>query len=286
MNPRIGPIAFPLAAFSIIYVLSFSYTHSSTETSSAASGIIEKYRSAIVRIHFETSREVLPDGRVLVKWIRESGFIVDQHCTVLTAKHLFEGLPGFSGGEVVLPRPPYLEFPATTKGGPTTAQIAGWQAHPTQDLALVFAECDMANRTPLRLTATEDPGRPFSGEAVFMMGYSRTLEKSIEIEVPVVRRGIVAASRIEIGPAYNPPRYGKEKILLEIKAEPGFSGSAIIHQDSGNVVGVLQGPGGIHDDEGRPRTFGFQVAIPVSHTEYESMLNAHRATIQTTPPQE
>ena len=59
-------------------------------------------------------------------------------------------------------------------------------------------------------------------------------------------------------------------LLLDLFGVPGFSGSPVILQRTGEVVGVIFGPGPTK------RVFGFEWATPIKQTDYSRALEEAR----------
>lgn len=57
-------------------------------------------------------------------------------------------------------------------------------------------------------------------------------------------------------------------ILLDLFGVPGFSGSPVILESTGEVIGIIYGPGPTE------RSFGFEWATPITQEEYLSAIDA------------
>lgn len=187
-----------------------------------------------------------------VQWLG-SGFLVDRECTVATALHILEGIPSDS----VVVR--FLD-PDDADAVRTYATRIVFQDS-ERDIALLrFGPPRNAKRLcrsdsfrPFPLIEAWDR-RALTGESVFVVGFP-ALEGAPPRDVPIVRRGIVASAELEWE--------GRSMLLLDLTGVPGFSGAPVILERSGQVIGMIYGPGRTQ------RRYDLEWATPFSRPEYE-----------------
>ena len=63
-------------------------------------------------------------------------------------------------------------------------------------------------------------------------------------------------------------------ILLDLLGVPGFSGSPVILENTGEVIGIIYGPGPTE------RIFGFEWATPITQEDYLSAIDASSAGVE------
>ena len=94
------------------------------------------------------------------------------------------------------------------------------------------------------------------GDDVLVIGYPLLTTALIELDIPVMRGGIVSSKDISLD---------KNKMLtLDLFGVPGFSGSPVILKDTGYVIGIIYGPGPTE------RGFGFEWATPIMKEDITS----------------
>lgn len=186
----------------------------------------------------------------LDKWLG-SGFVIDKNCTIATAKHLFKD----ADRERIIVR---FQLPQDrSKIRTLTARVL--YEHPTIDLA--FLQMISPDREPCRsgllrilpLASTPDLA-VLGGEPVLIAGYPRLGPH--QLDVPIVRHGIIASSEIERGE-------GHSILLLDLGGIPGFSGSPVLLEKTEEVIGVVYGPGPIE------RSADLEWATPITRQDYE-----------------
>lgn len=190
-----------------------------------------------------------PDSEI--GWLG-TGFFIDEKGTIFTAKHLFQS-PNFNRDNIIIrlkyDRNTVLTFPAKLI----------WE-HKEKDIALLITEpiktadgCTvLLKQLPyFRLIPSIDYINAFVWENILIAGYP-VLGNS-NLDVPIFRSGILSSSAIFWGK--NP------MLLLDLSGLPGFSGSPVILEKTGDVIGVVFGPG-ILD-----RSADFLWATPISTEE-------------------
>ncbi len=171
-------------------------------------------------------------GAVQLQWLG-SGFLVDRRCVVVTAKHLLQDVPA----DRLVVR---FEHPNEPDSALTfNARVVA--TDPERDLAyLSVAElpgganaCAAGSLKPLPLAESIE-ANAIAGADVLVLGFP-ALEGEQPREVPIVRGGIVASAELSWG--------GKPMLLLDLTGIPGFSGAPVALRETGEVIGVVFGPG-------------------------------------------
>ncbi len=189
---------------------------------------------------------------VATRWLG-TGFVVDRDCTVMTAKHIFEDVPA---GSLVLR---FLHASDPDAVRTFRAELAG--KHPERDVALVRLGGERLARQlcrkeirPFVLSEPLQRGE-LTGESVLVAGFP-VLEGEQPRDLPILRRGIVASDELQWGEL--------PMLLLDLTGVPGFSGSPVIRERDGRVVGVIYGPGRT------ARKYDFEWATPVDLPQLEA----------------
>jgi S1-C subfamily serine protease len=190
--------------------------------------ILRPLRAGLAHVGYTSAAE----GGVQLQWLG-SGFLVDRRCIVVTAKHLLKDVPS----DRIVVR---FEHPVEPDSALTfNAKIA--VTDPDRDLAyLSVAElpggtnaCQAGSLKPLPLAESIVPDA-VAGADVLILGFP-ALEGEQPREVPIVRRGIVASAELSWG--------GKPMLLLDLTGIPGFSGAPVALRGTGEIIGVVFGPG-------------------------------------------
>ena len=169
---------------------------------------------------------------VELRWLG-TGFLAGKRCTVVTAKHLLQDVPP----DRLIVR---FENPADP-GSALTFHARATGSDPERDLTyLTLAElpgggdpCAAGALRPLPLAEEIGP-RGLAGADVLLLGFP-ALEGEQPREVPIVRRGSIASAELSWS--------GKPMLLLDLTGVPGFSGAPVVLSATGQVVGVVFGPG-------------------------------------------
>jgi len=183
-----------------------------------------------------------------IKWLG-TGFLVDDQCTFATAKHLFKKT---DRDKIVI----RFQVPQDRSKVVTLPARILYENDKTD---IVFLKIDSINSAPCNSVSlhafplpVENNLDSLTGEPVMIVGYPR-LSKD-DYDTPILRSGIISSTEIS---------WGKMKMLLtDLTGVPGFSGSPVILQRTGEVIGVVSGPGPTN------REFGFEWATPLSKQEY------------------
>jgi hypothetical protein len=216
--------------------------------------ILQRTRSALVHVgHAEPVGEALA-----VRWLG-TGFLVDRHCTILTARHILRDVP--SGA---------LTVRLHGAGGGDAALTLGARIlleDEDRDLAWLRLQalpgapaCPLRDPRPVSLAATF-AGAELNGEAVLIYGFP-ALEGEQPREVPIVKQGIVSSAELVWE--------GRPMLLLDLTGVPGFSGAPVILGRSGEVIGIVFGPGRTE------RQYDLEWATPVSDEDLKRALAAER----------
>jgi S1-C subfamily serine protease len=196
------------------------------------------------------------DDLIAVQWLG-SGALVGRDCRVATAKHV---LADIDRSKLVV----RFLHPTDPDAVRTFQARVAWE-DPDTDLALLeFAGSKFDRqfcRNKLRalpLIGSFDPVS-LTGRTVLVAGFP-VLERDQPREIPILRRGIVASSELQWD--------GRPMLLLDLTGVPGFSGSPVILEDSGEVIGVVFGPGRTR------RQYDLEWATPMTRVELERATSA------------
>ncbi len=195
----------------------------------------------------------LEGDRGAIQWLG-TAFLVDDRCTVVTAKHAIENIPD---GSLMLR---FL--------GPEDRVFTHMARliHTTEEADLAFLKfgpetgqkrfCAGLDARPLAVRSGGDRAR-LTGEPVWVLGYP-ALEGAPPRDVPIVRRGIVASAELDW--------LGRPMLLLDLTGMPGFSGGPVILERTGEAIGVVYGPGRTD------RVFDVEWATPLSGADYDTAI--------------
>ena len=206
-------------------------------------------RQALVQVG-----EGLPTGeRIALQW-RGSGFLVDARCTVVTARHVVED----AQAERLMVGLPVAGEPGRTRTYPARPI----HLHDSLDLAFlritgIPGEDGCASAGLPQLSLAEGIGADLAGEEVVLAGFPM-LEGNVPRSVPILRFGHLASAELQAR--------GESMLLLDLSSTPGFSGAPVILRRSGEVIGVVFGPGRTG------RQYGFNWATPITKADYDAAL--------------
>ena len=191
-----------------------------------------------------------------IQWLG-TAFLVDDRCTVVTAKHAVEGIPD---GRLILrflaAEDRVFTHPARVIHTPAVDLAFlkfGPETNPKRFCAGLAAR-------PLAIHAGEERSR-LTGQPVWVLGYP-ALEGAPPRDVPIVRRGIVASAELDWR--------GVPMLLLDLTGLPGFSGGPVILEATGEAIGVVYGPGRTE------RIFDLEWATPLSSEDYRVAIESTR----------
>jgi S1-C subfamily serine protease len=182
-----------------------------------------------------------------LKWLG-TGFVVDQDCTFVTAKHVLAN----ADRDALAVR---IQNPGDLSKAITRPVRVLFES-PTHDVALL--KVDRIDGKPCSSGSLHVFGI-FSGDLsavvgkdIFIVGFPKIGEA--DVDIPVIRTGVVSST--EISWSHGP------MILLDLAGVPGFSGSPVVLTDTNEVIGVVFGPGPTK------RAFGFEWATPFTPGDY------------------
>ena len=255
----------PAVAF-LFVVFSSSMPHRAFAQESQEAPSVRLFRTArstIVHIGLKKAGQRTPFE---IQGFLGTGFLVDDRCTFATAKHVVSG-PHFDNL--------VLRFQSSQdpgKSGNTTVRVL----YEDSETDLAFLRVDRLNNKPCRsatltlsalsLQSSLDHLSLLVGEPVLVLGHPQLGRREVEVkdvDVPILRRGIVASAEIlwDHGPM----------LLLDLPGVPGFSGSPVILERTGEAIGVVFGPGPTS------RATGFEWATPISQEEYRQAVASQPA---------
>ena len=242
----------------LIIFLCISFSLSAYTQENKINEIIEKYKTGIFHIGQLIGSGENPN----IEWLG-TAFLLDDNCTFATAKHIFENtnkdnlvirfrLPDDNTIALTLPiRILYEDFKS--------------------DLA--FLKIDSVNNQPCKSKINYSFNIPsdyvkgsLTGETVLVIGHPILSIIKVDIDIPVVRKGIISSTEITLS--------SQPMILLDLFGVPGFSGSPVILESTGEVIGIIYGPGPTE------RSFGFEWATPITQEDYLSAIDASSASAE------
>ena len=212
----------------------------------------DRYRNAVVHVGKSPKGANLVDDKPI--WLG-TGFVLDGECTFVTAKHV---LASVGETDMVVVR---FQLPQE-RSRVITRQVEVLRKEQNTDLAFLKIRtisdqaCTSGNLNALSLLSSVGGIGALGGERVLIIGHPSVADK--DVDVPVVRGGIIASAEMNwLGSDRLYPM-----LLLDLTGVPGFSGSPVILEGTGMVVGVVYGPGPT------PRTAGFEWATPLTLEDY------------------
>ena len=181
-----------------------------------------------------------------------TGFFVDERCTIATAKHLFSA----ANKERIIVR---LIDPRNRKKAWTRAAQVIYE-DPHKDIAFLRVivssgkPCELGPMKTLSLYRHTKDFSLLSGEPVFIAGFPKL--GSGDLDLPIARRGIIASAEIK-------DAEGVPLLLLDLTGAPGFSGSPVVLESTGEAIGIVFGPGHME------RSQDFEFATIITQKDYE-----------------
>ncbi len=211
-----------------------------------------EFRSGIVHVG---QSETVEQGNQ-VSWFG-TGFLVDGRCTFVTAKHIFRN----ANRDHVVVR---FQLPQN-KNRIRTLPAKIIFEDPGNDLAFLRIDrfnnqlCGSSKLHTFKFLSTNG-SQNLIGEEVLIIGYPRLTQTNENIDIPVIRKGILASTEINLN--------AQSMLLLDLPGVPGFSGSPVVLEKTGEVIGVVFGPGPTK------REAAFEWATPISKENYHEALKS------------
>jgi hypothetical protein len=215
---------------------------------------LERLRGSLVHV----GRTEPVGDALVVRWLG-TGLLVDRDCTIVTAKHILRDVPD-GAITVRLPRP---------ENGEAAPTVDARLFHEEEERDLVWlrprglpgaSACPPRGLRPAPLAAGFR-GAELNGTTVWIYGFP-ALEGERPREVPIVKEGIVSSAELVWD--------DRPMLLLDLTGVPGFSGAPVILRDSGEVIGIVFGPGRTE------RQFDLEWATPISAEDRKRALAAER----------
>ncbi|MCP3978037.1 MAG: trypsin-like peptidase domain-containing protein [bacterium] len=212
--------------------------------------LFRSVREALVLIGQGTP---VADGGIALNWLG-TGFLVNSDCTIATARHVLEGVP--RDNLMIRAFDPKREDRVVTLPVRIVAESA------ERDLALLRVGSSLGGRCALAgvaapKLAAAPLGPELTGEPVMLAGFP-VLEGEQPRDVPILRAGHISSAELQVE--------GRPMLLLDLTGVPGFSGAPVLLQRTGEVVGVVFGPGRT------PRQFDLNWATPLGRDDLRGML--------------
>lgn len=235
-----------LSIFLLLLLYSCSEPANIHDVPLSQENVFTKIRGGLV--HIGQAKEA---GKTeLDKWLG-SGFFVDGSCTVATAKHLFTG----ADRDRIIIR---FQMPKDRNRLKTVIATILYE-YKDKDIAFLTVQtpdgqpCKLGNLRPLPLIKQISPDS-LGGEAVFIAGFP--VLGPAHLDVPIVRQGIISSAEVKNAD-------GVPQLLLDLTGVPGFSGSPVVLERTGEVIGIVFGPGLIK------RTSDFEWATQITQSDYD-----------------
>ena len=201
-------------------------------------------------------------GQPATSNLNGSGFCVGGEGLVLTAKHVIED----QSGGVIDP----LYGSILIAGKPVPMKLSHVYSFPDdRDVAILKIEKIGENSESIDPSGVpffdlpDSSNRYRSGDEVCLCGFPGAFSDKqgnpIPTSFPMVRKGIISS-------LYE--KFGDEKIvILDLLGVGGFSGSPVVHLESGQAIGVfskMTGTGSV--------STGFSIAYPVGSSDLDNLI--------------
>jgi S1-C subfamily serine protease len=158
-----------------------------------------------------------------------TGFAVDSICTFITAKHVLRNI----NKERIVIR---FQIPNDRTRVRTVSARVLFE-HATKDIAFLRIDsignhsCKSGSLYNFKIFPTQSI-QTLVGEEIFIIGHPK-ISKTDNFDIPILRGGIISSTEIKFGE--------EPMLLLDLQGVPGFSGSPVILQSTGEVVGIVYG---------------------------------------------
>lgn len=215
--------------------------------------LLGRMREALVHV----GRAEAVADTLVVRWLG-SGALVDRDCTIVTARHILGDVP-----EGTLT----VRLHSAGEGAALTLGARVLHEDENGDLAWLRPQslpggpaCPLRESRPLALPE-RFAGAGLNGETVLVYGFP-ALEGEQPREVPILKEGIVSSAELVWE--------GRPMLLLDLTGVPGFSGAPVILRRSGEMIGVVFGPGRTE------RQYDLEWATPISAEDHRRAVAAGR----------
>ena len=191
------------------------------------------------------------------RWLG-TGFFIDQECRVVTAKHLFRK----ADKQRIIIR---IRLPHNRQTLKTVPARVIYE-DPFRDIAFLEAvmpegkPCHLGDIAPLSLAQPYNR-LTLTGQMTIIAGFPRITKNSLDI--PILRKGVVASGEITYKDHH--------ALLLDMTSVPGFSGSPVVLERTGEVIGVVLGTGPIR------HSANFELATPITRSDYDKIIRGTAA---------
>jgi hypothetical protein len=243
---QLGRLSQKMTLLFLLLLFSCSKLENKPDMPLSQENVFTKIRDGLV--HIGQTKDA---GKIeLEKWLG-SGFFVDESCTVATAKHLFSQ----ADKNRLLVR-----FQLPKDRNRVRTLIAKYlYEYKSKDIAFLMVQmpdgepCKLGDLKPLPLTRKISP-ESLGGEAVLIAGFP--VLGPDQLDIPIVRKGIISSAELTDAD-------GVPQLLLDLTGVPGFSGSPVVFESTGEVIGIVFGPGLIN------RSSNFEWATQITQSDYE-----------------
>lgn len=183
-----------------------------------------------------------------------TAFVIDENCTLVTAKHLFEGVESTAVGVK------FVVFDGESSRSVTADPT--WRAlSQSNDLAFLGFPSDPKKNPCLtislpRLRLTPRAAELLTGEEVVVLGHPK-IAPEYHLDAPALRVGRIAGEgtwSFDGGPSIG-------MYLLDLARARGLSGGPVLRVRTGDVIGVVYGPGPTEPE------YGFEWATSIYEQE-------------------
>jgi S1-C subfamily serine protease len=244
---QLGRLSQKMTLFLLLLLFSCSKLANKPDMPLLQENVFTKIRDGLV--HIGQAKEA---GNIeLQQWLG-SGFFVDESCTVVaTAKHLFNK----ADRNRLLIR---FQLPKDRNTARTVIAKILYE-YESKDIAFLIVQmpdgkpCNSENLRPLPLTRQISPVS-LGGEAILIAGFP--VLGPDQLDIPIVRQGIISSAELT-------DANGIPQLLLDLAGVPGFSGSPVVFERTGEVIGIVYGPGLIN------RSSNFEWATQIIQSDYD-----------------
>lgn len=234
----------------VTIVLIINICEASDDSKKEAHQLFNKMRTGVV--HIGKISNQLQDGNIAIDQFLGTGFLVDTTSTFVTAKHLFRGVD-LDSIAIRLQLPHNMSLARTIKAS---------VVHIDSVLDIAFLKLYQRENVPFKSKISysfnlfnSEGFNNLTGKDVLVIGYPKVAQA--DFDVPFLRKGIISSTEIYNG--------ANQLIVLDLIGVPGYSGSPVVLQDSGEVIGIIYGPGPTS------RSFGFEWITPINQQYYNNV---------------